>query len=202
MRIFQKLCLGVFAYLALQACQQRQYPVFSPSAPVSYSPSPTLAPPPVEPLLATRGALLWAQETTDVPVLSVEVSELGHSIPILAPTTPHKVVRTAYASERTQEPPRKQKPEDRPKKDPNKLDRVSLLAAIFGGGGVLLVSLGASLGILFAPIGFIMGLVGLQRVKRGLASRSSLPWAILGIVLGGVITLYFGVLLLALPYLL
>jgi hypothetical protein len=105
---------------------------------------------------------------------------------------PHKVVRTAYASERTQEPPRKQKPEDRPKKDPNKLDRVSLLAAIFGGGGVLLVSLGASLGIPFALIGFILGLIGLFRFHKGLVSTPSLLLATAGIVLGGYIILYVG----------
>lgn len=70
-----------------------------------------------------------------------------------------------------------------------KADTVALLSLIFGGAGLLLLLAGGGLGLLLGLAGLIMGIIGLSRVKRGLAPQSSRTMAILGIIFGGVVTL-------------
>ncbi len=71
-----------------------------------------------------------------------------------------------------------------------KEDTMSLLALIFGGAGlVFLFAVNATLGLLLGIAGLVLGIIGLQRVKKGEAPASSKILALLGLILGGVVTL-------------
>lgn len=70
-------------------------------------------------------------------------------------------------------------------------DTMSLLALIFGGAGLvmLLATSAGTLGLLLGIAGLVLGIIGMQRVKKGQAPASSKILALLGLILGGLVTL-------------
>ncbi|HEV7349145.1 MAG TPA: hypothetical protein VGN67_12530 [Telluribacter sp.] len=71
-----------------------------------------------------------------------------------------------------------------------KTDAVSLVSFFAGLLGLALLIAGLTpAALLVGLVGFILSLVGLKRVKKGLATRASKGWAIAGLVLNGILML-------------
>lgn len=178
------------------ACQKREYPVFQHLPSSAYSHPGTTPVPAAEPpaQVTTQSAVMTAPLTA---AADNDLASVLKSTPPNVTATPEAITK-APAQQTWQEKVVVKKLKKRVEKENSstkaaapkaKADTVALLSLIFGGAGLLLLLAGGGLGLLLGLAGLIMGIIGLSRVKRGLAPQSSRTMAILGIIFGGVVTL-------------
>lgn len=206
----KKIFLLLLSVSVFWACQKKEYPTFNyPSAAVSSTQKQVKITAPAEAttaIITTPAAIapqqLSASANEEIAVVTEEETALS-AIPTEAITTKAAPVETKATAAKpakltwTQKIVAKKiekqiKKANAPKgeKAAKKEDTMSLLALIFGGSGLIfLFAINAVLGLLLGIAGLVLGIIGMQRVKKGEAPASSKILALLGLILGGLVTL-------------
>ena len=207
----KKIFLLLLSVSVFWACQKKEYPTFNyPTTAVSSGQKQVKSATPAEtstaavasPAATAPQPQLTASTKEEITLVTVEEAALS-AIPAEAITTkaaPAEAKATASKSGKlswTQKIVAKKiekqiKKANAPEgeKAAKKEDTLSLLSLIFGGAGLLLLfTAGGGLGILLGIAGLILGIIGLGKVKKGEAPQSSKILALLGLILGGLVTL-------------
>lgn len=193
------------------ACQKKEYPTFSyPNAgylhpPRTEAPTPAVAvavPQTIEApqaLSASATGNVFIEEDSKAAEIPAEaVSSKKENVHVVASGA--TATKTTWQQKMIAKKIQKQiKKADSPEKaqaTKAKADTIALLSLIFGGAGLLLLLAGTGFGLLLGIAGLVMGIIGLSRVKKGLAPASSKTLALLGTIFGGLVTL-IGLILIA-----
>lgn len=207
----KKIFLFLLSVSVFWACQKKEYPTFNyPSAAVSGTQKqakvaafPEAAPAIVATPAAAAPQQISASANEDLSVVTEAEAALS-AIPAEAITTKvapaeaaatvEKPVKLTWMQKIVSKKIEKQiKKANSPEvaKAAKVEDTMSLLALIFGGAGlvILLATSAGTLGLLLGIAGLVLGIIGMQRVKKGQAPASSKILALLGLILGGLVTL-------------
>lgn len=200
----KKILLLLLSVSVFVSCQKKEYPTFNyPSAAVSSSQKQVKTPTPAEvatavvttPAVAAPQQQLSASANEEIAIVTEEEAALA-AIPAEAITTkaaaakPAKLTWTQKIVAKKIEKQIKKANSPEAAKAAKAEDTMSLLALIFGGAGLIfLFGISALLGLLLGIAGLVLGIIGMQRVKRGEAPASSKILALLGLILGGVVAL-------------
>lgn len=189
------------------SCQKREYPTFQqlpssayshPTAPVGINEN---QPAQITTQALTASPQMTASAGNDIasviePIESAPTSVIPETAIKAAKAPAHQTWQEKVLIKKIQKKVEKTKSSTKAAAPKAKADTVALLSLIFGGLGLILLFAGGGLGLLLGLAGLVMGIVGLSRVKRGVAPGSSRTMAILGIVFGGIVTL-LGILVIA-----
>lgn len=200
----KKALLLLVSVCLFASCNKKEYPVFNYSQAGSYHHT--------KPAAATETTPIVAREVGPREVQIASANEDLASVLAQPVTTPAEVaiedqpqtiqkatnrltMAEKLVAKKIQKKIKKaQSPKER-KKAKAETDLVSLFSLIAGGGGIILLLLGVGAGLLLGLVGLVLGIVGLSRIRRGVAPSFSRTMAILGVVFGGLVTL-LGILLL------